>query len=62
MPRAATKQDLIQSANEQFEKLLQLIDSVPEDMAFNLSTDFLEKQKEAHWPRDKNLRDVLMHL
>jgi len=65
MPRAATKSDLIESANEQMNKFWQLIDSMPTEMQnamFNFDEDFLQKQKEAHWTRDKNLRDVLIHL
>ena len=65
MPRPTTKPDLIQSANEQFERLWKLIDSITSDeqnAPFNFSDDFLQKQKEAHWGRDKNLRDVLVHL
>ena len=65
MSRPTTKPDLIQSANEQFEKLWKLIDSMTGDeqnAPFNFSDDFLQKQKEAHWGRDKNLRDVLVHL
>lgn len=53
MPRPTTKQDLIIAANEQFKKLNSLIDSMPE-----------EKQHAAFSfeDRDKNLRDVLIHL
>jgi len=63
MPRPTTKTDLIKLANEQFEKMLQLIDSMTGDercAAFNFGDGF--NQKEAHWKRDKNLRDVLVHL
>ncbi len=63
MPRPTTKPDLIKAANEQFEKMWQLIDSLTDDersAAFNFGEDF--SQKEAHWRRDKNLRDVLIHL
>jgi hypothetical protein len=63
MPRPATKPDLIKAANEQFEKLWQLIDSMTEEernAAFSFGADI--KRKEAHWKRDKNLRDILVHL
>lgn len=63
MPRAATKPDLIKAANEQFDKLWKLIDSIPggeQNVTFNFGED--PKKKEAHWKRDKNLRDVLIHL
>ncbi|MDL2238178.1 ClbS/DfsB family four-helix bundle protein [Christensenellaceae bacterium OttesenSCG-928-K19] len=62
MPRPTTKQALLTAANEQFEKMWTLIDSLPEDptaVVFDFSG--LDK-KEAHWGRDKNLRDVLTHL
>ena len=65
MSRPTTKPDLIKSANEQFEKLWKLIDSIrseEQNTSFNFGGDFLQKQKEAHWARDKNLRDVLVHL
>ncbi len=53
MPRPTTKQDLITEANAQFAALWVLIDTIPED------------KREAAFPfddRDKNLRDVLIHL
>ena len=65
MPRPTTKTDLIKTANEQFEKLWKLIDSMPEERQngnFNFDNIFLQKQKETHWKRDNNLRDVLIHL
>lgn len=65
MARPTTKPDLIESANAQFDKLWKLIDSMPEEAQnapFDFGDDFLQKQKEAHWARDKNLRDVLVHL
>jgi Uncharacterized conserved protein len=63
MARPTTKTALIKAANEQFEKMWQLIDSLPEakqnaPFQFQLT----DKQTEAHWRRDKNLRDVLIHL
>ena len=63
MPRASTKQDLMSSANEQFDKLWQLIGSMSEEeqkATFYFGDHF--NKKEAHWARDKNLRDVLVHL
>ena len=63
MSRATTKQDLISGANEQFKKMWALIDSMTEDeqnAAFRF--DDGPDKKEAHWARDKNLRDVLVHL
>lgn len=65
MPRAATKPELIASAEDQWNKMWALIDSMgPDTQAapFEFGSSFLQKQKEAHWQRDKNLRDVLIHL
>lgn len=65
MSRATTKPDLIEAANTQFDKLWQTIYSLTEEeqnAAFDFGEDFLQKQKQAHWRRDKNLRDVLIHL
>lgn len=63
MARATTKVDLITSANGQFEKMWKLIDSMSKELQ---TATFAEKMaamgKEAHWSRDKNLRDVLVHL
>lgn len=63
MPRPATKNDLLAAATENFEKLNLLISNMTaEELArpFDFSKD--EKKKEAHWKRDRNLRDVLIHL
>lgn len=63
MPRPATKTDLIAAANERFDKMWALIESMTEDelnMPFEFGDD--PKDKEVHWKRDKNLRDILVHL
>ncbi len=63
MPRPTTKQDLIKAANGQFEKMGKLIDSLSDDeqnMPFHFDDN--PKRKEAHWARDRNIRDVLVHL
>ena len=65
MARATTKTDLTNAANEQYEKLWKLIDSMTEEeqnAPFAFGDDFLQKQKETQWTRDKNLQDVLVHL
>ncbi|MCL2753356.1 MAG: ClbS/DfsB family four-helix bundle protein [Defluviitaleaceae bacterium] len=65
MSRPTTKTDLIETANAQFDKLWKLIDSMTKEeqsATFNFGDDFLQKQEAAHWKRDKNLRDVLVHL
>ncbi|MCG8416015.1 MAG: ClbS/DfsB family four-helix bundle protein [Pseudomonadales bacterium] len=63
MARPTTKSALMELAKTNFEKLWQLIDSMPEE-ALNTDFDFSNdvSKKEAHWSRDKNLRDVLVHL
>jgi len=63
MSRPGTKKDLLNAAEANFEKLNALICGLTEK---ELSTPFdfsdCEKKKEAHWRRDKNLRDILIHL
>ena len=53
MPRATTKQELIQAANDQFNKLWNLINSMSDEER-NAKFNFED--------RDKNLRDILVHL
>lgn len=63
MARPTTKEDLIRAANSGYEKLMQLIHSLSREeltSPFGFTND--EKLKEAHWRRDKNVRDVLVHL
>ena len=63
MSRSTTKSDLMTAAKENYEKLNLLISKMTEEelnTPFDFSKD--EKKKEAHWKRDKNLRDVLIHL
>lgn len=63
MPRAANKTELISSANTGWDKMWMLIDSMSDEKRFaefNFGDD--PKLKEAHWTRDKNMRDVLIHL
>ena len=63
IPRPKTKEDLMLAAKENFEKLQTLISKLS-DQELNTPFDFSrdEKKKEAHWRRDKNVRDVLIHL
>lgn len=63
MGRPTTKSDLISAANENYEALNRLIFSMT-DQELSTPFDFAkdEKKKEAHWQRDKNLRDVFIHL
>jgi hypothetical protein len=62
MPRPQTKQELILTGNEQFKKLLEMIASMSDkeqNAPFNFDSTM---GKEAHRKRDKNIRDVLVHL
>lgn len=63
MPRPTTKSELLKAAEENYSNLKKLILSLTEGQLstpFDFSGD--AKKKEAHWKRDKNLRDVLVHL
>ena len=63
MGRPTTKADLITAAAGNYQKLNTLIGGLTQE---ELATDFDfaddPKKKEAHWKRDKNLRDILIHL
>lgn len=63
MPRAKNKTELIVSATESYKKLQDFILQMT-DKELNTPFDFSydSKKKQAHWARDKNLRDVIMHL
>ena len=63
MSRPKTKAELLTAANEQCEKLWKIIDSMSE-IQMNTPFDYGDnpKLKEAHWKRDKNLRDIITHL
>jgi hypothetical protein len=63
MSRATTKLDLVIAANEQFDKLWKLIDSMSDEQQnATFGSAMAAAGKEAHWSRDKNVRDVLVHL
>lgn len=53
MSRPTTKEDLIIAANEGYEKLWKLIDSMPEE---------IQQATFTFEDRDKNIKDVLVHL
>ena len=53
MPRPTTKADLIEAANTNFEKLTTLIESLSDEERL---ADIFPNE------RDKNVRDVLVHL
>lgn len=63
MGRPKTKAELLTVAAEKYEKLNVFILELTEkelSVPFDFSGD--EKKKEAHWKRDKNIRDILIHL
>ncbi len=63
MGRPTTKTDFLTAAAANYEKLNALIGGLTEKelkVPFDFSDD--AKKKEAHWKRDKNLRDILIHL
>lgn len=63
MGRPTTKADLMTAATNNYKKLNVLVSGLTEkelSTVFDFAND--EKKKEAHWKRDKNLRDVLIHL
>lgn len=62
MSRPTTKNDLLISANEEYTKLFNLINSMSQEEQTREFTFDVQNEKEAHWKRDKNIRDVLIHL
>lgn len=63
MARPQSKDELLDAARDQYARLLAVIAAMSEDeqaAPLDYGPDF--KGKEAHWERDKNLRDVLAHL
>lgn len=62
MARPTTKKDLVISAEAQFKKLWDLINSMTEGEQIQTFTFDAENEKEAHWKRDRNIRDILIHL
>lgn len=63
MARPKCKLELIEASEREFIKMWDLIDVLPEQ-AQTASFDFgdISNKKEAHWRRDKNIRDILIHL
>jgi hypothetical protein len=63
MSRATTKEDLVIAANEQFDKLWKLINAMSDEQQnAPFGSEMATAGKEAHWSRDRNVRDVLVHL
>lgn len=62
MARPTTKSELIDAAEARFDGFTGVIDSLDpaeREAAFIFE---IEGRKGAHWARDKNVRDVLIHL
>lgn len=62
MTRAKNKAELIKSANDNFDKMFGLIDSLTEQEQNAIFKFGAEAGKEQHWGRDRNIRDILIHL
>ncbi|EFW37833.1 hypothetical protein HMPREF9554_01688 [Treponema phagedenis F0421] len=63
MARAQSKTDLLKDSESNFSILMEIIKNMNEkelNAEFNL--DVSVNKKEAHWQRDKNIRDVLIQL
>ncbi len=63
MARPTTKKDLIETSQSNFDKLWKEIHIFTQE-ELNTEFDFSDypKLNQAHWNRDKNIRDVLVHL
>lgn len=61
MSRPTSKEELKNVAWSNYQKMNEMIASMSEH---ELTTPFCfdEQKKEAHWKRDKNVRDILVHL
>ena len=63
MPKPKTKTELLDAAEAQYAKLDSLIEGMSsDDQHTHFDPSITQIGKEAHWARDKNLRDVLAHL
>lgn len=63
MSRPTNKTELLDAATDTYEKLMTLIgDMTDEELSIPFQFENDDKKTEAHWRRDKNLRDILIHL
>lgn len=63
MSRAKTKDELRHDAAENYRQLMEFIDGMTErerSTEFDFSDDLTKKEQ--HWGRDRNLRDIYVHL
>lgn len=63
MARPKNKNELIELANINYKKLFDTIEGLSKE-EFDICFDFTANPnlKEKHWKRDKNIRDILIHL
>lgn len=65
MPRPKNKIDLMELSELKFSELINTLENMSTyelNTSFMFPEAFLEKQKSNHWKRDKNVRDVIVHL
>ncbi len=63
MARPQTKDELIAASDAQLDKLMDLLGSLPPaDREADFPPAFTGRGPEAHWQRDKNCKDVVIHL
>lgn len=63
MARPTTKNELLNAANYEYDRLCKLVDRMDDgQQVIPFCFEVTEKDKEAHWARDKNIRDVFIHL
>lgn len=62
MARPKSKEELLNAAKEQYAILFELINTLSLEEQIGVFCFDVENKKEAHWKRDKNIRDVLIHL
>lgn len=62
MVKAKTKEELISFSEESWHKMCHLVDTLPLEAQTATFVFGQEKGKEAHWGRDKNIRDVFANL
>ena len=61
MSRPTIKTDLMTAGETGYLKLVEVMQALP-DQTQDFNFEVTEKMTEAHWHRDQNLRDVLIHL
>lgn len=63
MSRAKTKNELLEAAVEEYDKLLLMIENMTEkELSVEFDFSGFPNKKEAHWSRDKCIRDIIIHL